>query len=82
MAMRLVYKKEYDASEPVREVQPGDSVIVGSGSDARRATVVSTIRPHKPASTGRVEVRYEGDQGTALYYPSVIGALWIERDDQ
>jgi hypothetical protein len=44
------------------------------------AKVEHIIKPHKPASTGRVGLRYpNGDFGE--YFPNVIGAEWIERED-
>lgn len=69
--MRLVY------SQTGKEVQLGDAVTTSRGD---KAIVRDIVKPHKPASTGRVEIEIDG--GNALFYPSVIGAEWIEREDQ
>lgn len=68
--MRLVYEGTQ------REVRVGDQVRL----DERTWKVIGVGEPHKPASTGRVYLRSEGyEQG---FFPSVIGAVWIEREDQ
>ena len=69
--MRLVYQKTH---EPVKI---GDEVeLQGEG----RYRVRAIIKPHKPASTGRVYVVDENESGCE-FFPSVIGAEWIERED-
>jgi hypothetical protein len=74
--MKLVYE---GTQVPV---QVGDTVQV----DNKTFVVYSITKPHKPSSTGRVQCR-----GTRLadarwvfseWFPSVIGAEWIEREDQ
>jgi hypothetical protein len=59
-----------------------DLVAIGDWASTRlgMAKVEHIIKPHKPASTGRVGLRYpNGDFGE--YFPNVIGAEWIERED-
>jgi hypothetical protein len=47
------------------------------------ATVHGITRPHKPASTGRVYVRFSDDEGTmGEYFPSVFGLTWVDREDR
>lgn len=75
---RLVYQ---ETQEPVTI---GDKVTLRDGVVY---TVIGMEEPHKPASTGRVLVRandveYDDPFGVNSYYPSVIGACWIERDDR
>jgi hypothetical protein len=73
--MRLVYKEGPRAGA---EVRVGDGVSLRDGP----AEVLSIEKPHKPASTGRVYVRPLGGTYETGYYPSVIGAEWIEREDR
>lgn len=70
--MRLVYEKSGI------EVKVGDSVTLRNGE---KVTVTDIQKPHKPASTGRVYVSYDGKNSTS-YFPGVIDAKWIEREDQ
>ena len=73
--MRLIY------SDTKTEVQVGD--VVKMHNHDTPMTVKRITEPHKPGSTGRVYVRPLGeDRGGAEYFPSVIGAEWIERTDQ
>lgn len=72
--MRLVY----EASG--LEVKVGDTVKIDQGSYK-----VSYFRaPHKPASSGKVTVvPIDSDQTFGMeYFVGVIGAKWIEREDQ
>jgi hypothetical protein len=72
MNMRLVYEKTGI------EVQEGDKVET---SRNEKVTVTSIEKPRHGGSTGRVYVEYEnGSRGG--YYPVVVGAHWIEREDQ
>ena len=72
--MRLVYDESGDAP-----VQIGDPVIV-SGTPYY---VMSITEPHKPSSTGRVLCKAMTEEGWVCeWFPSVIGAKWIEREDQ
>jgi hypothetical protein len=67
--MKLVY------SASSKEVMIGDTVTL---RDGEVVTVRYITEPHKPSSTGRVglvEISTE-------YFPNVIGAEWIEREDQ
>lgn len=72
--MRLVYN-DYG-----KEVKVGDEVTLRDGVKAR---VTHFAKPHKPASSGKVNVEtiIEPTQ-TAEYYVGVIGAKWIEREDR
>lgn len=75
--MRLVYERNRGS----REVRIGDRVVLDSGP----ATVTYFAKPHKPESSGRVSVTFISGPHvghTHEYYVSVIGAKWIEREDQ
>ena len=63
------------------EVKLGDEVTL---HNAEGSYVITHIQaPHKPSSTGRVYVRpAHRAAGGMGYFPSVIGAEWIERGDQ
>ncbi len=72
--MRLVYDESGDAP-----VVLGDVVHV----KGTPYYVMDIIRPHKPASTGRVICKAMTEVSWVCeWYPSVIGAKWIEREDQ
>lgn len=75
--MKLVYDRNGV------EVQIGDVVTL---RDGETVTVTYITKPHKPSSTGRVgvqELRLEGGEDwTMSYFPNVIGATWIEREDR
>lgn len=45
-------------------------------------TITSITEPHKPASTGRVNGLFEGAGYESSFFPGVIGAEWINREDQ
>jgi hypothetical protein len=70
--MQLVYTK---TNVPV---ETGDIVKLRG----RRAVVEYITEPHKPASTGRVGIKYVENKWTMEYFPSVIGADWIGRTDR
>lgn len=70
--MKLIY------TATKKEVQVGDKVTL---SDGEIVTVTSITKPHKPSSTGRVNV-VTADGFGGSYFPSVIDAEWIEREDQ
>lgn len=79
--MRLVYTNEpYVPSElQGKEVQVGDRARTFRGEYCE----VSYFRPpHKPASSGKVTVKFTEDDIGMEYYVSVIGAQWIEREDR
>ena len=69
--MRLVY------DDTKNEVKTGDKVTTGKGEPCE---VVYVVKPHKPGSTGRVALKFE-DGWQHEYFPGVIGAGWIERED-
>jgi hypothetical protein len=69
--MRLIYSCNQ------QPVTVGDAVTIRN----QPATVLMITEPHKPSSTGRVLVQHEGSSGGFEYFPSVIGAEWIERGD-
>lgn len=71
--MRLVYK------ETQQEVKVGD-VFINKDGDALKVTYFK--EPHKSSSGGKVSVEINGGPGEMEYYVSVIGAKWIEREDQ
>lgn len=72
--MKLVYR---DSKMPV---YVGDRVVLSRGEEVE---VMRITEPHKPSSTGRVTVKSMGDDDWTMdYYPSVIGAEWIDREDQ
>lgn len=73
--MQLVYTA---TKQPVKI---GDKVAL---KDDKTVIVTGFQKPHKPASTGRVYVRYVDFATTTecAYFPSVIGAEWIDREDR
>lgn len=72
--MKLIYERTGE------EVKVEDRVKIGKGW----ATVKEFTQPHKPSSTGRVYVKMAGQTNGNLsgFFPSVIGAKWIEREDR
>jgi hypothetical protein len=71
--MKLVYKATG------KEVKIGDVVTTSKGEKC----IVTYFRPpHKPSSSGKVTVKFEGDTFGMEYYVSVIGAEWVEREDR
>ncbi|WP_432263069.1 hypothetical protein [Cupriavidus sp. TMH.W2] len=71
--MRLVYTA-------TREPVAIDDTVTTSKGD--KVVVKGFIKPRHSGSTGRVLVVYEGFTEPAEYYPSVIGAEWIDREDR
>lgn len=71
--MRLIYS---DTKQPARL---GDQVQTFRGE---RAILLGIQEPHKPSSTGRVYIEFNGSGCAREFFPSVIGAEWIERGDQ
>lgn len=69
--MKLVYK------ETNEEVKVEDRVQL----DCKWYEVIGISRPHKSSSTGRVFLK-DVDDNKFQYFPSVIGAEWIEREDK
>ena len=74
--MKLVYEKN-----PAFEVKVGDHAMTFRGD---QVVVRGIVPPHKPSSTGRVLVHFakEGPARICEYFPGVIGAKWVEREDQ
>jgi len=71
--MRLIYKGSG------KEVQLGDVVQL----DGVDHLVTYFTEPHKPSSSGKVCIRWGEQTGLGHeYYVNVIGAKWIEREDQ
>ena len=71
--MRLIYEKTGE------EVRAGDLV---SSQDGELFRLDFYREPHKPSSTGRVYVTRMVEQGGQLeFFPSVVGAKWVERED-
>lgn len=76
--MKLVYEKDNLDHKAGDRVRPGDQIMLNSGE---RAIVEMLHIPHKPSSTGRITVAWDSGD-TSSFYPSVIGAKWIDRTDQ
>ena len=76
--MKLIYEKANLDHLPGDEVRPGDLVMLSSGE---HCMVEAITLPHKPESTGRVTVSW-ADGHTSTFFPSVLWAKWIEREDQ
>lgn len=74
--MKLVYE------ESGEEVKIGDVVILGRNGD--NYIVANIEKPRHSGSTGRVYVYLEDGKPTETqgFYPGVIGAEWIEREDR
>lgn len=86
--MRLVYTNKVDGTR-------SDLTVLKAGDEVRLGDVVKTSRgntvtvsyfkePHKPSSTGKVVVKlpeFPNSFGRE-FYVGVIGAEWIEREDQ
>lgn len=73
--MRLVYS---DGPRKGQEVKVGDLVVKDNGT----YVVKYFAKPHKPDSSGKVTVQDRSKRYECEYYVSVIGAEWIEREDQ
>lgn len=75
--MRLVYEATGE------EVKVGDKVTTAGGEEV---TVAHFAKPHKSSSSGKVTVEYKAESDSRFafreFYVSVIGAKWIEREDQ
>lgn len=74
--MRTVnaYWRLLDA-ETGAELKEGDERVTFRGEKVR---ITSLQPPHKPDSTGKVNVQFVGEETTGVYYPSVIGARFEE----
>lgn len=71
--MQLIYTK---SGTPV---YIGDIVKLSRGEEFE---IKALIKPHKPESTGRVSGRMSGATYDSEYFPNVIGAEWIDREDR
>ena len=71
--MELVYK------ETGLPVNTGDVVTLSGGQVVE---VTYFRKPHKPESQGKVSVARDKDDCGMEYYVNVIGAHWINREDQ
>jgi hypothetical protein len=71
--MKLVY------TDGGREVRIGDTITLLDGE----TIIIRRIdKPHKPSSTGRVQVGFHDTDYEREFFPVVVGAEWIEREDQ
>ena len=77
--MRLVYKEHNGHNKPGTQVAIGDRVCIGLTHARHKVTYFA--KPHKPSSSGKVTVVNASGQESE-FYVSVIGAEWIEREDQ
>ena len=77
LRMRLVY-----TDNPTREVKIGDEIKAVRGGLGEVFIVESFSKPHKPSSSGKVSVIVDGHCGSCEYFVSVLGAEWVDRDDQ
>jgi len=73
--MQLIYESNK------KPVQIGDITTTFRGEIV---TVLSITQPHKPSSTGRVIVQFMHDapHNPCEFFPGVINAVWINREDQ
>lgn len=73
--MRLIYEATGEEVKVGDQVHLSDSIL----------TVCHFRPPHKPSASGRVALSVAGKDGSFTqceYYVSVIGAKWVEREDQ
>lgn len=71
--MKLVWRN----GSPTNEVKVGDKCKTNRGE---HGIVKGIEKPKHAGSTGRVYVEFDGF--THSFYPSVIAAEWIDREDQ
>jgi hypothetical protein len=60
-----------------RDLNVGDLRLTSRGEEVR---ITSFAPPHKPESSGKVNVKFIGDDVPGEYYPSVIGAKYVETE--
>ena len=78
--MKLIYTEGNRAEfEAGTEVQVGDEATTFRGEIV---TVQGISQPTSPGSTGRVAVGAADQRWTMEYFPSVIGAEWVDRTDR
>ena len=71
--MNLIY------TESRERVRIGDIVDLGKGE---MVEVKYFREPHKPSSQGKVSVETVNSAYQREYYVSVIGAEWVDREDE
>lgn len=71
--MKLIYESTG------KEVKEGD---VTKTANLNTVTILSFSKPHKPSSEGKVTVKHGIHGPTQELYVGVIGAKWIDREDQ
>ena len=82
--MRLVYSNK---AQVIGTKGSGDTVEVGDEALTFRGesvTVTGIEEPRNSGSTGRIYVRFDYPNAklTREFFPGVIGAEWIEREDR
>ena len=78
--MKLVYTHDNRSDHADGSaVQVGDEALTFRGEIV---TVLGISKPTHVASTGRVTVGDKDANWTMEYFPSVIGAVWIDREDR
>jgi len=50
--------------------------------DNKQVTVVYCPPTHKPSSSGKMQARLPNGKMTQIYFCSVFGCEWIEREDR
>jgi hypothetical protein len=78
--MRLVYTEDNLKNKKGDEVKCYD--IVTGHNFEKNGEVQQIEKPRHGGSTGRVHISHDSGATSHGVYPSVIGAAWIERDDQ
>jgi len=61
------------------EVLVGHKIMLSTGNVV---TVTSIQEPRHGGSTGRVYVKYPISKNEIGFYPSVVGAHWVDREDR
>lgn len=66
----------------IKTNQPVKTGDVAHTFDGEAVVVTGWREPHHAGSTGRVYVKFMNDSGWVTeFYPSVINAKWVERND-
>lgn len=73
-------KLTYDATGT--EVKVGDEVFIKEGGVRVGHRITEIQKPRHGGSTGRVYVKAADEPYSHGYYPSIVGATWVEREDQ
>jgi hypothetical protein len=61
-----------------KEVKVG-SIIQFEGQDVQ---VIYCPPPHKPSSSGKMQIKYASGENSIVYYCGVFDCKWTDRDDQ